>query len=259
MVRKSAKKSIKRNIFSLKYIIILTCHTSRKMGNHNQQDPKKRRPYTSHTLATKIKHVQDFQNNSGGMSMEQYCSLHNIPKSTLSTWKKEVQSGKLNEKLSGTTIKKRDVSGEYLEVEKKLVEYIKLRNERYERDYCGLSWLFMHEKALQFAAQVLDEESLANFKASSGWISRVLKRNDLVGVRLTGESGEVNIEDAEKEMSKFRKEVLEAMNKHKINVERRYNADQTGLFYQRLPNRIYCDRKLRNTIRGVKQMKDKSR
>lgn len=35
------------------------------------------------------------------------------------------------------------------------------------------------------------------------------------------------------------------------------NADQTGLFYQKLPNRIYCDKKFRSDIKGVKQMRDK--
>ena len=178
------------------------------MGKQDKNEANKRQAYTSHRLVDKLKHVRDFQNSSG-MSMDQYCRLHNLSKSTLSTWKKAVDTGKLHEKLQGLTEKMRDVSGEYEEVEKLLVAYINLRNERYEKDHCGMSWIFMHEKALQFAQRVLDKESLAKFKASDGWISRVLKRNDLVGVRLSGEAGEVNTEEAEKAMFTVRKQIYD--------------------------------------------------
>ena len=38
-----------------------------------------------------------------------------------------------------------------------------------------------------------------------------------------------------------------------------YNADQTGLFYQKLPNQLYADKNAMRTTRGVKQMKSKER
>jgi hypothetical protein len=44
--------------------------------------------------------------------------------------------------------------------------------------------------------------------------------------------------------------------KYNIPLERVYNADQTGLFFNKLPNRIYVD-KVANDYHGVKQMKSK--
>jgi len=38
-----------------------------------------------------------------------------------------------------------------------------------------------------------------------------------------------------------------------------WNADQTGLYYRKLPDRIYVDKDRKNSVRGVKAMKDKSR
>ena len=38
-----------------------------------------------------------------------------------------------------------------------------------------------------------------------------------------------------------------------------YNADQTGLYHQKLPHRVYIDKAATTTMHGVKQMKDKTR
>ena len=38
-----------------------------------------------------------------------------------------------------------------------------------------------------------------------------------------------------------------------------YNGDQMGLYYQKLPNRMYVDKDAKKTYAGVKQMKDKTR
>ena len=46
--------------------------------------------------------------------------------------------------------------------------------------------------------------------------------------------------------------------KYNISLNRIYNADQTGLFFNKLPNRIYVDKAAKD-YRGVKQMKSKDR
>jgi hypothetical protein len=48
------------------------------------------------------------------------------------------------------------------------------------------------------------------------------------------------------------------MEKYNVPFERLYNADQTGLFFNKMPNRIYLD-KDNADFRGVKQMKSKDR
>jgi hypothetical protein len=227
------------------------------MVKQSKTSPTKRGHYAATTIAMKIWHVKEW--TASGMKMDQYCKLHKLKTSTFSTWKKQVESKKITEQMPGIENKKRDVKGDYDALEKRLVQYIQLRNEHYQRDHCGLSWLYLREKAKVYANQMLSDEERVKFKASPGWLSNVLRRHDIVGVNLQGESGEVDPAKAEQAMAKFRKDLFNAMEKYGIDLSRVYNADQTGLFYQRLPNRIYCDKSKRNTIRGVKQMKDKAR
>ena len=88
---------------------------------------------------------------------------------------KEYDDGNL---VSSTRL--RIKKGEFEDVEKMLVKYIDLRAEKYKRDKCGLNWCSLTSKSLLYAKQCgyTDDE----FKASSGWISNVLKRNDKVGI-----------------------------------------------------------------------------
>ena len=74
-----------------------------------------------------------------------------------------------------------------------------------------------------------------------------------------GEGNEVTKEDAERLMIKFCLEMATIREKNAIPLNRIFNADQTGLFYQKLPNRTYCLITERQTVRGVKRMKDKER
>jgi hypothetical protein len=49
------------------------------------------------------------------------------------------------------------------------------------------------------------------------------------------------------------------MEKHGVTPERTYNADQTGLYYNKLPNRSYVNKANRKNYAGCKQMKAKDR
>ncbi len=60
----------------------------------------------------------------------------------------------------------------YTEVEKKL----DIKQQRYQINYCGTSWLFLREKAKIFSSQLLSPEDDEKFIASPGWFSNVLKR-----------------------------------------------------------------------------------
>ena len=44
-----------------------------------------------------------------------------------------------------------------------------------------------------------------------------------------------------------------------IPPSRVYNGDQTGLYYQKLPNRMYVDKGTKHNHAGIKQMKNKTR
>ena len=151
-------------------------------------------------------------------------------------------------------------------VETRLVKYINFRRQRVVHDKCGLSWNLLIEKAKAFAEQEKTRDPENNNKAfngSNGWLRGVLRRNNLGSLKLHGEGGEVSPEHAEEKMREFRVKLADELKKNDVSIDRIYNADQTGLFYSKLPNTIYCDKNAikdrDNPIRGVKAMKDKDR
>ena len=158
--------------------------------------------------------------------------------------------------LTATTAKHRVRLGKHRGVEKKLVEYIQLRRKLVQRDKCGLSHSLLQAKALQFARDLGVGD---DFHASPGWLTNVLRRNDLARVGLQGEAGDYDEAERVKVMNEFKRELTELMTEHDISLDRIYNADQTGLYYQKLPNTMYVNTAEKHTARGVKQMKDKTR
>eukprot|EP00041_Stephanoeca_diplocostata_P012833 m.215851 g.215851 ORF g.215851 m.215851 type:complete len:104 (+) comp19110_c0_seq25:264-575(+) len=60
-------------------------------------------------------------------------------------------------------------------------------------------------------------------------------------------------------MEQFRRETKEICERYKISIDRVFNADQTGLYYQKLPTTMYIKRCEKKTVRCTKQMKDKTR
>ena len=137
--------------------------------------------------------------------------------------------------------------------------YILLCREKFAKDKLGLSWVILLEKAKEFAKLELEGDAAESLSASPGWCLNVLRRNGLKGASLHGKGMKMDEEAATAAMREFRDEVRELTEKKNIPSERTFNADQTGLFHQKLPNRIYCRQEEKRTIRGVKQMKAKER
>ncbi|EGD82214.1 hypothetical protein PTSG_11939 [Salpingoeca rosetta] len=97
--------------------------------------------------------------------------------------------------------------------------------------------------------------TLDNFCASPGWFQGVRKRHNIKSVRLHGEAGSVDEETAATAMAEFKQAVAATSI---TNPQFVFNADETGLFYQTLPSRLYVSRSERS-VRGVKQMAAKAR
>ncbi len=155
---------------------------------------------------------------------------------------KKYQSGQL---LNNEA--KRDKRTMYDEVKEKLLQYIELQ--------CGQSWALLREKALFFA----DELGFGDdFKASDGWIQSVLKAGGKKSVSLHGEGMEMTEEEQVGKHKDFVKVMRQTMEDFNIPLEWVYNADQTGLFYNKLPNQMYVSA-ARKDYRVVKQMKSKDR
>ena len=73
---------------------------------------------------------------------------------------------------------------------------------------------------------------------------------------MCGEAGDVNLEEATKEIDKLKQSIL-AEGYEMCNV---FNMDETGLFYRSIPSRTYVlDGESKKLARGTKQMKAKYR
>jgi hypothetical protein len=92
----------------------------------------------------------------------------------------------------------------YHEIEKKLVQYVDLRSRLFKIDEKVLSWNIIAAKCEQWAQQAEDPK-YKSFKASVGFISKALKRNDIDG--LHGEGNELSDEEGGDLITKFKDEL----------------------------------------------------
>jgi hypothetical protein len=154
--------------------------------------------------------------------------------------------------------KKRSRESKYKVLEDKLVEYIRLCQQLYQTDKCGLSWLILQKKLLHWA-KLEEDEVYSDFQASPSFISRVLRTHNLIGVSLHGEANDMDDETREGIMLEWWGKFWAKLRDRNIRPECLYNADQTGLFYNKMPNRMYIERERRKEFKGVKAMKSKDR
>jgi hypothetical protein len=147
----------------------------------------------SFTIEQKKFHVETFlklpKTSSGKpvLSQRKYSEKIGIDQSTFTKWMKKYNNGDYNN-IPNSMTRKRTRESEYAEVEKKLVEYI---NQRIiSQDKLGLSHRYLQNKALEFCKIVYpaDSEEIREFRASNGWLSNVLKRNNFDGLTLHDEA-----------------------------------------------------------------------
>jgi hypothetical protein len=151
--------------------------------------------------------------------------------------------------------RKRNKLSPYEDVRARLLEYIQIRERLYIRDKCGLSWALLKQKALDFAKQLGHGET---FKAGDSFIQNALIAGNKKSIALHGEGMEMSLEDQQERHSSFMSLMRSTMEEHHVTLDRVYNADQTGLFFNKLPNRMYVSKDA-SGYRGVKQMKSKDR
>lgn len=91
-----------------------------------------------------------------------------------------------------------------------------------------------------------------SFSASKGWFEKVKKRFNLHNVKLSGESASADAEEARKYPVKL-KEIIE---NGEYTAEQIFNADETGLYWKKLPTRTYITMK-QKSVPGLKMAKDR--
>ena len=112
----------------------------------------------------------------------------------------------------------------------------------------------MKNKWLKFS----EDLGLSDRKESQFWISAKLKCNKLVGINLHGETNAMAYEERKIIISAWRKDFHAKIEETEKTPERGYNADQTGLYYKKLPNSVYVDESNKKYYSGVKQLKYKT-
>ena len=169
-------------------------------------------------------------------------------------------SQKLRQYKSGKLVDRDDVfrvrSVKFGDIEKKVVQYLELREVSFVKTKCGLSWDLLLAKASQWAEKL----EITNFSASRGWLQNVLHRNGFTMVIAHGEANEMDENEFQDQIAKWKQEVLKrSISKYGITRDRVYNADQTGLFYNKLPNKVFVSMENAKDFRGCKAMRSKDR
>ncbi|GFY33141.1 tigger transposable element-derived protein 1 [Trichonephila clavipes] len=96
------------------------------------------------------------------------------------------------------------------------------------------------------------------FSASKGWLTGFLKRNALHYIKITGERERERVcATADEEAAKiFPEELAKIIEDGDYSADQVFNADETGLYWKKLPNRTYIA-KDEKTASGHKASKDR--
>ncbi|GFV12183.1 protein E(sev)2B [Trichonephila clavipes] len=150
-------------------------------------------------------------------------------------------------------VKLKDIQKE--EKERKESSQFGLRNKFKER--IPVSGYVIQEKALQFCKSMKQSEPSTSqagkeFSASKEWLTGFLKRNALHNIKITRESARTD-EGAAKV---FPEELAKIIEDGDYSADQVFNADETGLYWKKLPNRTYIA-KDEKTASGHKASKDR--
>lgn len=108
--------------------------------------------------------------------------------------------------------------------------------------------IFQH---LKISNGTIDQQGKP-FSASSGWFENFRKRYDLHNLKLGGERASADTEAAEKYPAEFAKIVEEGG----YTAEQVFNADETGLYWKKMPSRTYVAKELKS-VPGHKVAKER--
>ena len=80
------------------------------------------------------------------------------------------------------------------------------------------------------------------FSASDGWLNKTLERHGYKYIKLHGEANDMTDDERESVMVPWRKKLYDMCEELGVGPEVLYNADQSGLLYQKLPNSLYVNK-----------------
>ena len=130
--------------------------------------------------------------------------------------------------------------------------FIKVRNLNKGSKPIPISRAIIQARAKREAAQ----HGIVDFVASDGWFRNWRRRKNIgKSVYLRGEAGDVNIQEAARQIQQL------SLKLSQFKEDHIYNMDQTSLFYRALPTRSYIvsSEDSRQTGRGSKSLTAKDR
>jgi hypothetical protein len=224
----------------------------------------------AYSIAFKVKLVRNYKKTKWS-SIDNYLNSlreedlegHEVPpKKTFKSWssqekvKEGVEAPVTPEK---SDVRKKNQPTEYAEVEQRLAAYLEVMDNVLASAGVGLSLRLIQKKALEIAQVELPPLRARSFKASNGWLQKVFRRLNRKSTVLHGEGDTYTEEERKEMMEAFITELTELVNTYDIDLDHLFNADQTGIFFAKFPNRSYVKEEDGKERRGGKKMTDKSR
>lgn len=193
-------------------------------------------------LHVKAKIIEEL---SRGCSVTSVAKKYNIAKSTVCSIKNKKL--KINDRVANAlkpttqcTLK----TGEFPKLERKLYQWFISQRER----NVPISGEIIKQKALDLKTKL----KITKFNASSGWLQRFKKRYGIRFLKITGEKLSAQPESVDP----FLKKLLDTIQEFGLNEQQIYNADETGLYWQLLPDKTYVSIK-EKTAPGMKTAKQR--
>ena len=180
-----------------------------------------KRRHREHNLDVKHAALMEIER---GAANKDVSKKFNVPKNTLSTWKKNRDKIVTACKSSGGTKRQRIKEGTYEQVNLACFKWLLIQRSENIRIHGKI----IQEKALEFAKEL----NLEKFQASDGWLHSWKARYNISFKKVSGESKSVT-----PEMTVAWKETSLPTILSRYGLKDIYNADEFGLFYQGLPKK----------------------
>ncbi|XP_055625048.1 tigger transposable element-derived protein 4-like [Toxorhynchites rutilus septentrionalis] len=203
----------------------------------NQGKPFKRTIKTL-TIAQSLSIIEQVEKY--GRKVSEVAKDFSIAQSTVSTLFKQKEKWHRMGKLNVDKKRIRLVGNEKLE--RSMEMFVNQARE----NNLPLSGSILREKACEFAQKL----GIPNFKGSSGWLSKFLKRQKMTFRKLCGESASVDLSVTDNWISQTLPSIIAEYDARDI-----YNTDETGLYYKCLPDKTFAFRS--ETCHGGKYSKQR--
>lgn len=221
--------------------------------------PKKTPPQASVKPKKTLKKItieqkkEIIEKHERGVRLCDLASQYQYAKSTIATILKNKEAIKGACVAKGVSVLSKQRSQAIEEVEKLLLIWIN------EKQLAGdsVSEGIIAEKARQLHSDIIKRQpgsssSIDDFKASHGWFEKFKRRTGIHSVIRHGEAASSDDKAAEAYKESFLKMVEEeGYVPHQV-----FNADETGLFWKKMPNRTFITQE-EKSVPGHKPMKDR--